>query len=382
MSDRQADHVVFLCTGNAARSVMATIMFRARTEGFEVSGAGTHVVEGHPMSVRTRRALERHGLADRSHRSRQLWRDHATGATVIVAMAPEHVEWVRRTHPMVAARTATIKRLVRDLPAARGVDLAQRLATLGMADIELEAGDIGRIVAVAVVAFFANAAVAQLWGTLRRADPATNATNIITSSVANQGNMGLPMATLAFGEAGLQVAVLVFVTGVVLWSSAGIALGSLASGTGSRRRAMTAPFRYPSIYAAALGALVNITNVDLPVVIRESTRTLGDAAIPCMLVILGLQFHRPRLDELADPLATSVNRLVIGPLVAWPLTAAFGLRGVVADTSVMMAGMPTAVMTTILAVELGGKAPLAVRTVIVTTLLSIPSLTVLIALLR
>ncbi len=138
MSDRQADHVVFLCTGNAARSVMATIMFRARTEGFEVSGAGTHVVEGHPMSVRTRRALERHGLADRSHRSRQLWRDHATGATVIVAMAPEHVEWVRRTHPMVAARTATIKRLVRDLPAARGVDLAQRLATLGLADIELE----------------------------------------------------------------------------------------------------------------------------------------------------------------------------------------------------------------------------------------------------
>lgn len=256
------------------------------------------------------------------------------------------------------------------------------LVFLSMADIELEAGDIGRIVAVAVVAFFANAAVAQLWGTLRRADPATNATNIITSSVANQGNMGLPMATLAFGEAGLQVAVLVFVTGVVLWSSAGIALGSLASGTGSRRRAMTAPFRYPSIYAAALGALVNITNVDLPVVIRESTRTLGDAAIPCMLVILGLQFHRPRLDELADPLATSVNRLVIGPLVAWPLTAAFGLRGVVADTSVMMAGMPTAVMTTILAVELGGKAPLAVRTVIVTTLLSIPSLTVLIALLR
>ena len=44
--------------------------------------------------------------------------------------------------------------------------------------------------------------------------------------------------------------------------------------------------------------------------------------------------------------------------------------------------MPTAVMTTILAAELAGKPALAVRTVIVTTLLAIPTLTVLIAILR
>lgn len=131
------DHVLFLCTGNAARSVMATIMFRARTAGFAVSGAGTHVVEGHPMSVRTRRALERHGLADRTHRSRQLWRDHASEATVIVAMAPEHVAWVRANQPHVATRTATIKRLVRDLPAARGATLAERIAALCLHEVEL-----------------------------------------------------------------------------------------------------------------------------------------------------------------------------------------------------------------------------------------------------
>jgi predicted permease len=256
------------------------------------------------------------------------------------------------------------------------------LVFLSIADIELEAGDIGRLVGVAIIVFAANALAAWLWGAARRTDPATNATNILTASVVNQGNMGLPMATLAFGDAGLQVAVLIFVTGVVLWSSAGIALGSLASGAGSRRRAMTAPLRYPAIYATLLGALVNIADIELPVFVRETTSTLGQAAIPCMLVILGLQFHRPKLDDLADPVATSVNRLVIGPLVAWPAAVALGLTGVAADTSIMMAGMPTAVMTTILAVELGGRAQLAVRTVIVTTLLSVPSLTVLIWLLR
>lgn len=256
------------------------------------------------------------------------------------------------------------------------------LVFTSMSTIDVDAHDVLGLVEVAVIVFFANAAAAALWCAARRSDPATRATNVLAAAVVNQGNMGLPMATLAFGEAGLQLAVVVFVTGVVLWSSAGIALGSLALGHGSLRRALVAPFTYPSIYATVAGVLVNVTNVDLPVVLRESTRTLGQASIPCMLVILGLQFHRPRLDDLADPLATSVNRLILGPLVAWPAAALVGLSGLARDTSIMMAGMPTAVLTTILAVELGGRPALAVRTVIVTTLVSIPTLTVLIALLR
>lgn len=131
------DHLLFLCTGNAARSVMATVMFRARCDAFRVSGAGTHVIEGHPMSVRTRTALERHGLVDRTHRSTQMWREDA-GVDLVVAMAPEHVHWVRTNHPDAAPRTATIKRLVRDLPAVPGGSLATRVAALGLADVVLE----------------------------------------------------------------------------------------------------------------------------------------------------------------------------------------------------------------------------------------------------
>jgi predicted permease len=101
-----------------------------------------------------------------------------------------------------------------------------------------------------------------------------------------------------------------------------------------------------------------------------------------MLVVLGLQFRRPKLDDLTEPIATCVNRLVIGPLAAWPLAALLGLHGVPGRTSIMMSGMPTAVMTTILAVELDARPELAVRNVVLTTLVSIASLTVLITLLR
>jgi protein-tyrosine-phosphatase len=133
------EHIVFLCTGNAARSVMATIIFRARCDRLTVSGSGTHALPGHPMSVRTRTALHGLGLADPTHRSAQFDETDVKRASLIVAMAPEHVQWVRRVHPDAADRTVTLKRIVRRLsPADAGQSLRERVAALGLADVEIE----------------------------------------------------------------------------------------------------------------------------------------------------------------------------------------------------------------------------------------------------
>jgi predicted permease len=168
----------------------------------------------------------------------------------------------------------------------------------------------------------------------------------------------------------------------VLWSSLGITAGTIAKGGHTRLSALTAPLRYPSIYAALAGLAVNVGEITLPVAIDDAVESLAQASIPCMLVVLGLSFRMPRVEHLEEPLAVSANRLVIGPLAAWPLTALVGLGGITASTQIMMAGMPTAVMTTILALQLGLRSELAVRVVIVSTLCSIVTLTVLITLLR
>jgi protein-tyrosine-phosphatase len=100
--------------------------------------AGTFVVEGQPMSWRTRDALASIGVdALPAHRSHQLTEADVTHADLIIAMAGEHVAYVRRRHPEATGRTATIKRLVRDL--SDGPEsLVERVAALGLASIELE----------------------------------------------------------------------------------------------------------------------------------------------------------------------------------------------------------------------------------------------------
>ena len=128
--------ILVICTGNAARSVMAGAALTDREPALAITTAGTFSVDGQPISWRTRDALRRVGLEARNHRSKQIVAEHVESSDLILAMAPEHVHWVRREFPEARARTATLKRLARDLT-PHG-PLSERLSSLDLGAVTIE----------------------------------------------------------------------------------------------------------------------------------------------------------------------------------------------------------------------------------------------------
>ena len=128
--------LLVICTGNAARSVMVGAILNDRRPDLDVVTAGTLTVDGQPISWRTREALKRIGLTSTGHRSKQVERHHVDAADLVIALAPEHIEWMRRNFPDDAHRVGSLKRLHRDL--THDGPLVERVAALRLGDQPVE----------------------------------------------------------------------------------------------------------------------------------------------------------------------------------------------------------------------------------------------------
>lgn len=104
--------VLFVCTGNATRSVIGAALLRRAYPDWSVDSAGTFAIPGLPSSVRTLAALESVGVSAPGHRSVTLHAEHLDHVDLVIGFELDHVRYIRRRHPDAADRTATLRRLV------------------------------------------------------------------------------------------------------------------------------------------------------------------------------------------------------------------------------------------------------------------------------
>ena len=254
---------------------------------------------------------------------------------------------------------------------------APALVFNSLAGTEIPLEEMGKIalftVCLAAAMYVISIVVARVMSLGREA---TSAFMLVTLFM-NAGNYGLPVALLAFGEAGVEFAVVFFVCQATLG-------GTLAVYLASRSRlgikdALLSVTRMPLVYGTVFGLAVNLLELQLPVPIAEPARILGNAAVPSMLMVLGIQLATRFSLEDVGSLSTAVFlRLVVSAGAGYLLTLALGIDGLLQQVLVVVSAMPTAVFTTILATQFQAKPSFVTNGVVLGTLLSLVTLTVLI----
>ncbi len=237
-----------------------------------------------------------------------------------------------------------------------------------------------KITAFAFLMAFAMLAVALVIVRAARLDRVTSSAFMLTAAFPNLGNYGLSVVLLAYGQEGLAIGVILLAVQSLYGLTMAIFIAS--SGHASLLRSLGEVFRQPMIYAVAAGLFFNLTRVPVPGFISSAIALPSQAAIPLMLLVLGMHFAgTSRIDERRLVSVAVFTRLVIGTLVGWALTVALGIDGVARDVLIVGAAMPTAVFTILTATQFNARPRFVSDVVVASTLVSIVTVTAVLALL-
>lgn len=188
----------------------------------------------------------------------------------------------------------------------------------------------------------------------------------------NTGNLGLPLALFAFGEVGLDYAVVVFAV-MAIWSfTFGI---WLVAGAGSLGKVL----REPLVGATLLGALFLWQGWQTPTFVTNALDLVGQMAIPLMLITLGVAVARLTPGGVGRAVALSAIKLALCVGIAWGVGLWFELDPTAFGVLVLQVATPVAVTSYMLAEKYGADSQSVAGLVVVSTVMSIGALPLLLA---
>ncbi len=158
----------------------------------------------------------------------------------------------------------------------------------------------------------------------------------------NSGNMGLPLLVLAFGEAALPLAVVLFFVENVLHYSLGTWMLD-------HRARLWNLWRVPVIAAALAGLAVSLLGIPLWTPLHTGIRMLGDVSIPLLLFSLGVRLTDSAARDLRLGLVGAALCPLAGMAVAWTVAPLLGLAETQAAMLLIFGALPPAVLNYIFA---------------------------------
>ena len=225
-------------------------------------------------------------------------------------------------------------------------------------------------------------------GVLRRRPAGETAVGAMASGYVNAGNLGIPIATYALGNAAEVAPVMLFQLTVLapVFSTVLDLMSARAHGDQPPLlRTLTAPARNPIALASAAGLVVSATGLQPPAALLAPVELVGNLAVPAMLLAFGLSLRgaaRPGTGDNGPSLvAVLLLKNLVQPVLALALGLLLGLEGHALLAVVVCAALPTAQNVFGYAVRFGQGVVLGRDAGLATTLVSAPVLFAVVALL-
>lgn len=193
--------------------------------------------------------------------------------------------------------------------------------------------------------------------------------------VSNAGFLGNPITQGLYGNQGLLYASIYLVPQRIVMWSAGVTCFTGKKGKNVIRKILT----HPCIVAVVLGLILMITQLQLPVGLEKTIRSAGNCNTAISMIVIGNILAGVKPSEIIDRdnIKFCVIRLFVIPLLVLAALRLFHVHGLVTNVSVVLAGMPAAATTAILAAKYDGDAGFAAKIVFLSTILSLGSIPIL-----
>jgi hypothetical protein len=222
--------------------------------------------------------------------------------------------------------------------------------------------------------------IAYFFARIRNYPPKIRWSLVTTSAMFNSGFLGYPVILGVFGSVGLVRAVFFDVGNTLLFILFGIFLLFIYGGNyqSIARRSVF----FPPFIAFVLGILFNSFHLPLGTVLPDVLNYLSGAAIPLIMISLGLSLEFKEVyNHINAAIFVSFIRLIISPIIALLLVSGLGFSGINFPVSIVEAGMPSAMLSLVLAITYDLDVKVTAACIFLSTALSTVSLTLLILLL-
>lgn len=163
-----------------------------------------------------------------------------------------------------------------------------------------------------------------------------------TAMFNNNGNLGLPLAYLAFGSEGLAAAVVMFMVGNLMHFSFG-------NWYLDRHAKWWNAWRYPVILAALAGLAVSFSGITVWEPLRVAINMLGEISIPLALFALGVRIAQSRVTAFRISVIGAIVRPAAGILITWMMANLLGLQGEQKAMLILFGALPPAVINYVFA---------------------------------